>query len=163
MRSDSEIINHPRTADGSPQQGGTDEDMAVSYVSSPEDPVRRREESQAKSMETVGRDGVRKHEPASKKQGKVTISKLLTKLESQDFRCGLTGRPLTPETVAADHIKPVSKGGGHCIDNVWLVHTDANRAKGTMELDDFIALCCDVADWSRLASLGVDFGSLDEL
>ena len=83
-------------------------------------------------------------------EGKSTInpSTLMALLESQDFRCALTGQHLTPTEATLDHKVPVSKGGDHSIDNVWWVHSDANTAKGTMGVDEFVAMCRRVASWT---------------
>ncbi len=39
---------------------------------------------------------------------------------------------------------PLSRGGLHQLDNVWIVHQDANRAKSTFTVDEFIAICAEV-------------------
>jgi CRISPR/Cas system Type II protein with McrA/HNH and RuvC-like nuclease domain len=80
---------------------------------------------------------------------KITAVQLLAKLESQQMRCALTGRELSPEFAAPDHIVPLSRGGKNVIANIQIVHSDANRAKHGMMEADFIALCREVADWSR--------------
>lgn len=83
-----------------------------------------------------------KHEPRKS----VVISKrqIMSLIESQGFRCALTGRTLEPETAAVDHKIPVSAGGAHDISNLWVIHTDVNRAKNTMLPSAFIAMCRDV-------------------
>ena len=73
------------------------------------------------------------------------VNEVMDLLEKQEFRCALTGRELTPETVSMDHIEPVCDGGTHDIDNAQLLHRDVNRAKSTLSNDDFIQLCCEVA------------------
>lgn len=75
-------------------------------------------------------------------------------LEQQGYKCALTGRPLTPETASADHIIPVGRGGSHSVDNIWIVHTDVNIAKGTLPADVFIEMCRDVAAWASGNKLG---------
>jgi 5-methylcytosine-specific restriction endonuclease McrA len=70
---------------------------------------------------------------------------LLELLESQEFRCALTGEPLTPDDATLDHRIPVSAGGQHDLSNVWWVHKDVNTAKGTMGCDEFVAMCKRVA------------------
>lgn len=81
------------------------------------------------------------HEP-------ITAKRLHELLESQEYRCALSGRELTPQTAALDHIKPLSSGGGNAISNAQIVQYDVNRAKGDMANDEFIAMCRDVAAWA---------------
>lgn len=50
-------------------------------------------------------------------------------LESQNYRCPLTGRELTPETTCAEHIIPLRKGGIHALSNIYLVHETVARLK----------------------------------
>lgn len=52
---------------------------------------------------------------------------------------------MSPANCHADHIVPVSAGGENAMENVQLVVGVANIAKGTMDNDEFIQLCCDVA------------------
>lgn len=68
-------------------------------------------------------------------------------LESQSFKCALTGRPLSPETASVDHIIPVSKGGENAASNLQIVERKVNSAKGTMLQDEFIQMCRDVVNW----------------
>jgi 5-methylcytosine-specific restriction endonuclease McrA len=76
---------------------------------------------------------------------KINVGSLRLLLDQQEFKCRLTGRLLTPETSSADHIIPIAKGGLNVIDNIQIVCWEANRAKGTMSNEAFIALCKDVA------------------
>lgn len=75
----------------------------------------------------------------------LTARQVLAKIEAQEYRCAISGRELTPATATLDHIVPLGRGGKHCIDNVWVVHGQVNAAKGTMLMDEFVALCQDVA------------------
>lgn len=77
--------------------------------------------------------------------GEITSAKLTALLEYQQFRCALTGRKLTPDNAEADHIVPVKKGGLNVMENVQIVTHQANRAKGTLGMDEFVRLCRDVA------------------
>lgn len=43
-----------------------------------------------------------------------------------------------------DHIKPITEGGENVMENIQLVVSDANRAKGTMGQEAFVRLCADV-------------------
>jgi CRISPR/Cas system Type II protein with McrA/HNH and RuvC-like nuclease domain len=69
---------------------------------------------------------------------------VLKLIEQQNYRCALSGRPLTPETASLDHIVPLSRGGKHDISNLWIVDHQVNNAKGTFTVEEFIALCHDV-------------------
>ncbi len=70
-------------------------------------------------------------------------------IERQDFKCALSGRTLTPDTAALDHKVPVANGGTNDAANLQWLHDEVNKAKGTMPLDAFVRLCCEVADYSR--------------
>ena len=81
--------------------------------------------------------------------GRVTTKSLLAKLESQGFRCTLTGWDLKPETAGVDHTIPISQGGKHELSNIAIVDQKVNRAKNTMSLTEFVEMCTAVADWNR--------------
>ena len=91
----------------------------------------------------------------------LTVKLLLKMLEQQQGRCAMSGRELTPENCTLDHIEPRAMGGADGFGNLQLVTEETNKAKGTLTRDEFVRLCCDVADWSRRgvandsASLGV--------
>ena len=75
----------------------------------------------------------------------VTRPKIKALLNSQHFRCAMSGRELTPETASLDHIVPIARGGTHSIDNVQILQWQVNSAKGTMDAEEFLAMCFDVA------------------
>lgn len=75
---------------------------------------------------------------------KITRTALERMIEAQGYRCPLTGRQLEPETSSIDHKVPLARGGTHTLDNVWIIHRDANRAKSTMTIEEFRDLCRDV-------------------
>lgn len=77
--------------------------------------------------------------------GAVTQTKLKRLLEYQSFKCALTGVELTPQTLALDHIKPLSSGGEDMMENVQLVHTAVNSMKGTLCMEEFVEWCKKVA------------------
>ena len=85
-------------------------------------------------------------DPAPK--GPVSVENVLRLLEHQEHHCALTGRGLTPETAALDHIVPVRFGGEHLIENTQVLHKDVNRAKGSLTNDEFSGLCREVVRWS---------------
>ena len=68
-------------------------------------------------------------------------------LEHQHYRCALTGRWLTPQTAALDHIMPMRRGGEHVIENTQVLHKDVNRAKGSLTSEEFLAMCREVVCW----------------
>jgi len=81
--------------------------------------------------------------------GAVSQQNVLSLLKFQEYRCALTGRPLSTETVALDHIVPMSRGGQHNIDNAQALHKEVNKAKGTMSNEDFIQMCREVVKWAN--------------
>lgn len=78
--------------------------------------------------------------------GPVSTENVLRLLEYQQYRCALTGRELTPETAALDHIVPIRCGGQHLIENTQVLHKDVNRAKGSLTNEEFIRMCHEVVD-----------------
>jgi len=50
-------------------------------------------------------------------QGPVSVGNVLRLLEQQRYCCALTGRKLTPQTAAIDHIVPIRYSGEHSIAN----------------------------------------------
>jgi hypothetical protein len=86
---------------------------------------------------------VRQMQSALQKRGvtdgrKITKRALLDLLETQGYRCAITGDKLTPENCCADHIVPVARGGSYDISNIQLVTIEANRLKATMLMDEMI-------------------------
>lgn len=79
-----------------------------------------------------------------KPRGSVSTENLLRLLEYQHHRCALTGRELTPDMSSLDHIVPIRFGGEHVIENAQVLHSDVNRAKGSLTNDEFIELCREV-------------------
>jgi len=102
------------------------------------------EESTAIAMGTQVRDGV---EESAMSRRKATARELMAVLQLQQFRCALTGEPLTPESARLDHRVPVSQAGGHDANNMQWVTENVNRAKGVMSQGVFVALCKQVTDW----------------
>lgn len=82
----------------------------------------------------------------------MTTSTVLDLLERQRFRCALSGRALTPDCAALDHVVPIRCGGEHVIENAQVLHKDVNRAKSSMTNEQFIALCGEVVRWSAHAA-----------
>lgn len=85
---------------------------------------------------------------AATPHGQVSTENVLQLLEHQQYRCALTGRRLTPQTAALDHIVPIRRDGQHVIENTQVLHKDVNRAKGSLTSEEFIGLCREVVRWS---------------
>jgi hypothetical protein len=70
-------------------------------------------------------------------------------LVAQGGRCAITGLPLDPQDVNADHILPLSRqelDPTKTEENIWLVHKKVNAMKGTMTYDEFVSMCQMVLD-----------------
>lgn len=78
----------------------------------------------------------------------VSTGAVMELLEAQDFRCAMTGRQLTPQTAALDHIVPIRCGGEHVIENTQVLEKAVNRAKGSLTSAEFIGMCREVVDWT---------------
>jgi 5-methylcytosine-specific restriction endonuclease McrA len=74
----------------------------------------------------------------------VTTTQIKKLIESQNYRCALTNRPLTPETASLDHKQPISRGGTHEVANLWVVEHFVNTAKGSLTVEEFVSMCRDV-------------------
>lgn len=74
-------------------------------------------------------------------------------LESQEFRCPLSGRELTPENCTASHIVPVRRGGAHALENIYLIVDSVTQIKRNMLDDELVALCVDIVQ-----NVGVSHG-----
>ena len=72
---------------------------------------------------------------------------VLELLKRQQYLCALSGRPLTPESAALDHIVPVRVGGQHIIENAQILDKDVNRAKNALTNAEFLAMCREVVGW----------------
>jgi len=63
------------------------------------------------------------------------------------FPCALTGRPLNwnnPEDYQYDHIVPIARGGDNTLNNLQILCSEANQAKGHLTDEEFIDLCKEV-------------------
>jgi 5-methylcytosine-specific restriction endonuclease McrA len=103
---------------------------------------------------TFGFDGQHESNPHSARERggskrRVGLKWLLKLLQQQEYKCALSGRELTPETADIDHIKPLAKGGRHSADNVQVIHSHVNRAKGTLLPDEFVQMCREVVEWTE--------------
>ena len=78
---------------------------------------------------------------------KVTMKSLRRLLESQQYRCAISGVKLTPKLCSLDHIVALSRGGEDCIGNCQLVHREMNRMKGCLTMEEFRKWCEMVIGW----------------
>lgn len=53
-------------------------------------------------------------------------------------RCALCGRPLEFSNMTLDHIKPLSRGGKDCLENIQATCMPCNTFKGNIKPDDFM-------------------------
>lgn len=63
------------------------------------------------------------------------------------FQCSLTGRPLdwnNPSDYQYDHKVPIARGGDNTINNLQILCTEANQAKGHLTDEEFIELCKEI-------------------
>ncbi len=81
-------------------------------------------------------------------EGTISFRAVMNLIESQRFRCALTGRQLSPDVAALDHIHPISRDGRNEIANAQVLHRIVNRAKGALTNYEFIALCREVVEWA---------------
>ncbi|HOW50460.1 MAG TPA: hypothetical protein PLV42_00285 [bacterium] len=68
---------------------------------------------------------------------------------AQGGRCAITGMPLDPQEVNADHILPLSRvelSPKETEVNIWLVHKKVNAMKGTMTYEELVKACQIVLD-----------------
>ncbi len=79
-------------------------------------------------------------------RSRIPIKALRALLSRQRFRCAFTNVQLTPDNAELDHKVPICRGGDHGIENVQWVVESANKAKGTMTDDEFVALCVHVVE-----------------
>ncbi len=79
----------------------------------------------------------------------------MSKLESQNYRCALSGIPLTcnlekgvrfPFNASVDRIEA---GGPYVKENIQLVCKSLNSFRVDTSVTDFIAICTAVADYNR--------------
>ena len=82
-------------------------------------------------------------------RGRITAKQVFELVKQQRFRCAISGRTLAPETASLDHIVPLAHEGAHALENVWIVDHQVNTAKGTLTLEQFVAICRDVVEYQE--------------
>lgn len=98
--------------------------------------------SELRRMNVQLRHGYLRAVEAGNPADRVTAEELLAHWKSVDIdplTCILTGEALTPQTRSIDHATPISRGGSHTVSNLIPVSFDANLAKGTRTLLEFLA------------------------
>lgn len=74
-------------------------------------------------------------------------------LDSQQYRCPITGRELTPQNTVAEHRQPLRKGGMHELANIILVDQEVSKLKRYMNDDEVVRLAADI-----ISTLGAKYG-----
>lgn len=68
--------------------------------------------------------------------------------------CAITGVPLDPTRINADHILPLSRGDlspSDTKENIWLVDKTINAMKGALSYEEFFDLCQKVVNHNGMA------------
>ena len=87
-----------------------------------------------------------------------SAEELVQKIESSSI-CYLTGAAINLDDFNSwqiDHIVPYSRGGKSTLDNLGLTTKEANQAKHNLTVDEFIALCKEVLEYSKTPRAGND-------
>lgn len=85
--------------------------------------------------------GKRKH------TGSITIEDAYNKLESQGFKCALTGIDLPWSEESGMSIDRIDSKKEYLLDNIQIVHKDINLMKNHFDEDYFIEMCRKVASY----------------
>jgi len=74
------------------------------------------------------------------------------KLIKETKTCQLSGRELVLEINHRDgpSLDRIDNNNGYSMKNVQVVSQQINKARGEMSVDEFIQMCCEIADYSRL-------------
>ncbi len=103
---------------------------------------------QTRLLDTESECGVERR-GGRKRADTITPRQIRELIDAQQYRCALTGEPLTPKTAVLDHIVPLSRGGEHSLENAQVVADWVNKAKGSMTQEEFIEMCLAVASKLR--------------
>lgn len=79
----------------------------------------------------------------------LSIEDVASLYESQDRKCALTGWPVEWAEAGWGHtasLDRIDNDQGYAVGNVQIVHKSANMARGSLSVEDFVALCKAVAD-----------------
>lgn len=92
---------------------------------------------------------------AGKKRDSLTREDLMAVLKAQDYRCALSGLPLTCQLeVGVKHpyncsVDRINAGGNYTKDNIQLVCRSLNSWRADTDLKEFIAICKAVAQHNK--------------
>lgn len=90
-----------------------------------------------------------------RKRSELTWEKILRKLEQQEFKCALTGVPLTCQlqkgiicktNASIDRIIP---GGPYTEDNIQMVCRAVNYWRSDLTVEEFVSWCNKVVDYNK--------------
>ncbi len=90
-----------------------------------------------------------------RKRDKLTRDILLRKLEEQDYKCALSGIPLTCQLEKGERfpfnasVDRIVAGGSYTEDNIQLVCKCLNSWRSNTPVEDFIAICKAVAEHNK--------------
>ena len=97
---------------------------------------------------------------ASKRKIELNVTKeeCFILLQTQEFKCALSGIDIYLSKCAAEHLENkttasldrIDNSKGYIIDNIQWVHKDINLMKRTLNEEYFIKLCNDVVNYSLL-------------
>lgn len=96
------------------------------------------------------------------KTQKSKVEAICQKLERRNYKCALSGWPISPDSFELDHIKSIQDGGSDEVDNLQCVHPLVNKAKGTMSNDQFIDMCRSVTDLHPPAGVKGTLGKMEK-
>ena len=97
---------------------------------------------------------------AQKKREDLDADILLKLLESQDYKCALSGIPLTCELKLGvksntnASIDRIEAGGAYTEDNIQLVCVSLNRWRADTSIEDFVAICREVVKHQDQQKIG---------
>lgn len=69
-------------------------------------------------------------------------------LEQQDFKCALTGDPLTPETAALCYRIPLSRGGAYEPTNAFIATQQVAGMKSTLTVAELVDVARRIVAWA---------------
>lgn len=93
-------------------------------------------------------------EPNEEENFVASPADLFAILREQQALCAACGKDLEPDDSELDHITPRADGGSDKKNNLQWLCLGCNRAKGSMNMQAFIALCRRVASWQATPSPG---------
>lgn len=147
---DSHTDQIPRSTEGRDTQDGDIDLDGWDYQGTTTVDEQATEDAESAIESMVKEDGDAVLEPKQDSKGNkgkrvIGPKTLMRLLEKQQYRCAISGLPLTPDTMALDHKVPRSAGGTETLDNYQFVRADVNAMKGSMGMRQFIGICKQIA------------------